>query len=212
MPDAREPVRRDSRRPWYLVLALLICSGLGACGSTTGWGTIEVYRGVPFDNHAHDFAREDDSKAIAAAGDRLLASMDEERPRAFPLAAAELVLGIAMFILAAAAMVGRGGARRVLVQLMLAQTALVLATFLLTPKYRHAQIDWVIAQESAKLLESGQTQDQVNQAMPAVRVLYGGIAVAALALRTVVGGLVVLALTRRRSREYFEALQSPHEG
>jgi hypothetical protein len=215
MADANEsqfgPKRRESRRPWYLVLALLICSGLGACGSTAGWGTIVVYRGAPLDDRSHDFAREDSSKAVSAAGDRLMAAMDEERPKAFPLAAGELVLGIAMFLLAAAAMTGRGGARRALVQIMLAQTALIIATFVLTPKFRHAQIDLAVAQEAAKLVETGQTQDQVDRAMPAVHLLYGGISVFALVLRSVVGGLVIVALTRRRSREYYEALQSTNE-
>lgn len=211
MADAREPARRDSRRPWYLVLALLICSGLGACGSTTGWGTIEVYRGAPFDNRAHDFTREDDIKNVAASGDRLLAAMEAERPMAFPLAAGELVLGIAMFILAAAAMTGRGGARRALVQIMLAQTILVVATFVLTPKYRHAQIDWVLAQQVAKDLESGQTQEQIDQTVPAIRVFYSGISVAAIVLRAVVGGLVIVALTRRRSREFYDTQQTTNE-
>jgi len=205
MTDAREPTKPSARRPWYLVLALLICSGLGACGSTSGWGTIEIFRGAPFDNRARDFTREDDSKAVAAAGDRMLAAMEEERPKAFPLAAGDLVLGIAMFVLAAAAMTGRGGARRALVQIMLAQTALVVATFVLTPLSRHTQVDWAVAQEAAKLVESGQTQDQVDRAIPAIRVLYGAIAIAFLVVRSVVAALVVVALTRRRAREFYEA-------
>jgi hypothetical protein len=212
MADARDPAKSGSRRPWYLVLALLICSGLGACGSTSGWGTIEIFRGAPFNNNAHDYTREDDSKAVAAAGDRMLASMDEERPKAFPLAAGDLVLGVAMFILAAAAMTGRGGARRVLVQLMIAQTALVLATFLLTPKTRHAQIDWVLTQDSAKSAESGQPRDQFERTRPALDVFYNGIGIGALAVRIVVASLVIVALTRRRSREFYETEHSANQG
>ncbi len=204
MADARDKASKGSRRPWYLVLALLICSGLGACGSTAGWGTIEIFRGATFDNRAHDFTREEDTKAIAAAGDRILSSMDEERPKAFALAAGDLVLGVAMFIFAAAAMTGRGGARRVLVQLMLAQAALVIATFLLTPKSRHAQIDWVLAQDRAKAIEAGQNEEQFERARPALSVFYTSIGVAQLVLRGVIATLVVVALTRRRSREFYE--------
>src|SRR6185295_15891422 len=134
--------RQAARRPWYLVLALLVCSGIGACESTAGWTTIELYRGH-IDDRSHELTREDDSKAVASTFQKMLGALDEERPRAFPLAVGELVLGIAVFIFAAAAMTGRGGARRALVQLMVAQTIVVCAMFFVTPKFRAAETEWL---------------------------------------------------------------------
>ncbi len=204
---------RHARRPWYLVLALLVCSGMGACGSTSGWATIELYRGAQVDNRAQDFKRDEDRKAVTAAFDRMLSAMDEERPRAFPLAAGELVLGVAMFLMAAAAMTGRGGARRALVQVTLAQAILVVIAFFLTPKYRWAQIDWAVAQEAGKLFESGQPQDQIERTIPAIRVLYRSIPIVQLVIRSIVALLVMFALTRPRARAYYDSQnERPTEG
>lgn len=192
------------RKPWYLVLALLICSGFGACGSTGGWATIELYRGAQADSRAADFSHEDNRKAVTATYDRIMTAMDAERPREFPLAAGELVLGFAMFMLAAAAMTGRGGARRALVQVTIAQAALDVASFVLTPKTRFARIDWAMAQEAGKLLEAGQSKAQVDHTMPWMRVLAHGLSIAELVVTTIVAGLIVFALTRPRSRAYYE--------
>ena len=200
--------RQAVRRPWYLVLALLVCSGIGACESTAGWTTIELYRGH-IDDRSHEMTREDDSKAVASTFQKMLSSLDEERPRAFPLAVGELVLGIAIFIFAAAAMTGRGGARRALLQLTVAQTIIVLALFFVTPKYRAATTEWLVAQQSGQLLEKGQSEAEVRPSMAALRVFRRGLGVALLVLRVSVAGLVLLALTRPRARAYYDAQGEP---
>jgi hypothetical protein len=196
--------RQAVRRPWYLVLALLICSGIGACESTDGWTTIELYRGH-IDDRSHEMTREDDSKAVATTFQQMLTSLDEERARAFPLAVGELVLGIAVFIFAAAAMTGRGGARRALVQLTIAQTIVVCAMFFVTPKFRAAQTEWLVAQQSGQLLEKGQSEAEVRPQLAALRAFRRGLSVAFLVIRTGVAGLVLLALTRPRARAYYDA-------
>ena len=196
--------RQAARRPWYLVLALLICSGIGACESTAGWTTIELYRGH-IDDRSHEMTREDDAKAVASTFQKMLSSLDEERPRAFPLAVGELVLGIAVFIFAAAAMTGRGGARRALVQLMVAQTLVVVALFFVTPKFRAAQTEWIVAQHSGQMLEKGQSEAELRQQIVALRVFRRGLGVAFLIVRASVAALVLLALTRRRARAYYDA-------
>jgi hypothetical protein len=196
--------RQAARRPWYLVLALLVCSGIGACESTAGWTTIELYRGH-IDDRSHDMTREDDAKAVATTFQKMVGALDEERPRAFPLAVGELVLGIAVFVFAAAAMTGRGGARRALVQLMVAETALVCALFFVTPKFRAAETEWLVAQQTGQMLEKGQSEADVRPQMAALRVFRRGLGVALLVLRTSVAGLVLLALTRQRARAYYDA-------
>jgi hypothetical protein len=195
-----------------LVLALLICSGLGACGATEGWGRIEIYRGAQLD-YTRDLTREEDRKSVQGAVDKMLAVMDAERPRVFPLAAAELVLGVAMFVFAAAAMTGRAGARRVLVQVVIAQAVFVVLTFVLTPKLRWSEIEIMIATASAKQLDHGDKPEAVELTLPALRVFYRGVVIAGLAVRSAVAALVVVGLTRPRARAFYDAQsERPTEG
>jgi len=203
--------RQAARRPWYLVLALLICSGIGACESTAGWTTIELYRGH-IDDRSHEMTREDDSKAVASSFQKMLAGLDEERPRAFPLAVGELVLGIAVFVFAAAAMTGRGGARRALVQLMVAQTILVLAIFFVTPKFRAAETEWLVAQQSGQLIDKGHSEADVRLQMNLARAGRRALTITLIIARTAVAALVLLALTRQRARAYYDAQGEQAEG
>ena len=196
--------RQAVRRPWYLVLALLICSGIGACESTDGWTTIELYRGH-IDDRSHEMTREDDSKAVATAFQSMLSALDAERPRAFPLAVGELVLGIAIFIFAAAAMTGRGGARRALVQLTVAETIVVLALFFVTPRYRAATTEWLVAQQTGQMHEKGHSEADVRLQMDLARAGRRALVITLLIARTAVAGLVLLALTRQRARAYYDA-------
>lgn len=191
-------------RPWYLVLVLLVCSCLGAWGATEGWALIDIYRGAQVDV-ARDVTREEDRKAIQAAVDNMLVAMDAERPRIFPLAAAELVLGIAMFVFAAGAMTGRPGARRVLVQVVIAQAALVILTFLVTPKLRASNIELMLAQTNMKALSHGEKAESVELTIPAMRVFFRGLTIAWLGVRSAVAALVVVGLTRSRARAFYDA-------
>jgi hypothetical protein len=193
------------------VLALLICSGLGAFGATSGWETIEVYRGATVD-FTHGVGREEDRVKVQAAGDRVLDAMDGERARMFPLAAAELVLGMGMFVFAAAAMMGRGGARRIVVQLVVAQTALAIATFVLTPKTRWALLDLKVAQVEASQLEHGERPEVIAQQAPILRAFSHGISMGQLIVQAGVAALIVLALTRQRALAFYDAQSEPTEG
>lgn len=193
-------------RPWYLVLALLVCSGLGACGATDGWGTIAIYRGAQLEvTHDDDAAHDDQRKTVQTAVDNMLGAMDVERKRVFPLAAAELVLGVAMFLFAAGAMMGRSGARRAVVQLAIVQAVLVIATFLLTPKLRWTHIDIAMAQVL--------TGKEAPQLVTSMRVFYRAVLIVGLVVRALVAALIVVALTRRRVLAFYEAQgETPSEG
>jgi hypothetical protein len=194
------------------VLALLICSCLGAWGATEGWALIDIYRGAQVDV-TRDLPREDDRKTVQVAVDNMLVAMDAERPRIFPLAAAELVLGIAMFVFAAAAMTGRPGARRVLVQVVIAQAILVVLTFLLTPKLRASNIELMLAQTNAKALSHGEKAESIELTVPAMRVFFRGLTIAWLGVRSGIAALVVVGLTRSRARAFYDAQsERPNEG
>lgn len=201
------------RKPWYLVVALLLCLvGFGGCGATAAWGTIERYRGVQLEPPAADLAKEDQRKAATAAHDRWMAALDHERPRGFPLAVGELVLGLAVFFFASAAWMGRNGARRALVQLVAAQAALVVAAFFLTRASRQGAVDWQLTVSSAKAIDLGQPAAQVEQSMPITRVLFKGSMIAWLVVQSLLAVFVVISLTRPRALAYYAALnERPRE-
>jgi len=202
------------RKPWYLVVALLACwIGFGGCGLANAWEGVERYRGVQFEQPAADLTREDDRAAATAAYNRWTAAVEAERPRGFPLAVAELVLGLAMFIFASAAWLGRSGARRALVQVTLAQAALVIATFVVTPRSRAGQLDYTLELASRGAIEKGQPREQVEMSTRGARMFGGPASIAVLAIRTLVAVLVVVALTRPRALAYYEAMnERPNEG
>jgi hypothetical protein len=202
------------RRPWYLVIALLTCLiGFGGCGSLAAWGTIERFRGVEVEPPSADLTHEDNRKAAAAAYDRWTAAIQTERARSFPLTVGELVLGLAIFFFSSAAWMGRGGARRALVQLTVAQAALVLATFVMTHRSRSAAIEWQMTVASSKMIEGGQPRAQVEQNIPAIRAISHGATIAALAVQSIVALLVVVALTRPRALAYYDSQdERPNEG
>ena len=203
------------RRPWYLVVALLLCSVLGAYGSLDGYETIALYRTTQIDTSyvLRDIAQEDNRKAAAASVDRLLFAMEEEKPRLFPLAAGELVLGLAMFMLSIFAMAGRGGARSAVVQLVVVQAGLVVAMHVLTPKVRAAEVELGLAVKSAQLRESGTDVRMVDEASRTYRHIEPYVDVAKLGVRTALAILVLVALTRPRARAFYEARsERPNEG
>jgi hypothetical protein len=193
------------RKPWYLVVALLTCLiGFGFYSSSAAWEAVERYRGVQFEQPAADLKHDDHRKAVAAAYDHWYAVLQTERPRGFPMSVAELVLGLAVFFFSSAAWAGRGGARRALVQLTVVQGAVVIATFVLTHGSQAAKLAWTLAYTSSKAIESGQPQAQVEQTLPFTRVIFEGLAIGVLVVRSVLAGLVVVALTRPGARAYYE--------
>lgn len=211
---SQEPASAQ-RRPWYLVLALLLCSVLGAYGSLDGYETIALYRTTEIDTSyvLRDIAQEENRKAASASVDRLLGAMEQERSKLFPLAAGELVLGLALFMLAIFAMAGRGGARPAVVQLVVAQAALVVAMHVMTPKTRAAEVDLGLAVKSAQLRESGTDPHVVDDAASTYRHIEPYLGAVKLGVRTALALLVIVALTRARTRAFYEARsERPNEG
>ncbi len=214
-----EPPRRDEgvlRRPWYLVVALLLCSLLGAYGSLDGFDTINVYRTTQIDSSyiARDITQEDNRKAVAASFDQLLGAMEHEKARLFPLAAAEVVLGMALFMLSVFALLGRGGARVAVVQIVIAQAALVGAMHFATPKVRAAYADLRLTVDSSEMLEKGKDPAMVAEVVKAARRIEPYAAIFRLGLRSALAILVLVALTRPRARAFYEARNNerPNEG
>ena len=124
----------------------------------------------------------------------------------FPLSVGELVLGLAMFILGAAAMAGRGGARSSLVQIVLVQAALIVGTYVATPKVRAAASEMELTVRAAELEEAGNDPALVKDTVHRFRQIEPAITGVVLGGRIMVALLIVLALTRKRTRAFYEAM------
>lgn len=199
-----EPPPRP-KRPWFLLATLIITWVLGAAGFVDGCNTLAFYRADHVEETAftetidNDELRESANEAAGA----YIATMHEERNRAFPIAIATLLLGAAMVVVSARAMGGRGSARPLLMQLMVAQTAVAVASFVLTPRVRAASLALETSLAKAQLAKTAPDpsteQDSVKLYERLARVR-GPIF---LGLRTAATGLILIALTRRRTLEFY---------
>lgn len=192
------------KRPWYLVAALIAAWVFGAGAISDGCDGISFYRAnrTSFVGTVQDRTEAADCDAVAAITERYFGVMDVAKPRVFPLAVASLLLGAAMWGLAAGAMVGRGGARSTLLQVISVHGAVVVLAYVLTPDVRQAmttaQIELAALQPepaAAAMRAARQTATKYLSLVPLV----------ATSLHLAGYGLVLLALTRRRAREFFEA-------
>jgi hypothetical protein len=197
-------VSAERKRPWYLVLALLGALAIGTAGAFEGWSTFVSYHdsidptligaGVP---------DEADRLAVIARFEAYLQVLDTAKSRAWPLGVAALVLGTAVFVFGMRALGGSGTARAVLVQLVVAQAGANAASYWLLRDVFDAELRLREAQDAAASRESVPERDQpeVLRATAKVRRAYYPIA---LALDTLSSALIVVALTRRRSRAFFD--------
>jgi hypothetical protein len=151
-----------------------------------------------------------DRAAVESARDRLATAMDEEKTRVFPVSIAMLLLGVTTMLFALRAMGGRAGAREILIQLVVAQAGLNLAAYPLLTQTRNAHLD----------LEDAHAIGDAHEVMPdappeAERFMRLEIAAlrlrapVSLALHTLGAVFIVIALTRPRSRQFFEAARDP---
>ncbi|HEY1954022.1 MAG TPA: hypothetical protein VGH28_00370 [Polyangiaceae bacterium] len=185
--------------------------GFGGCGATAGWETIQRYRGVQLESPTGDLAHQDSRQAASAAYDQWTAALESEHARGFPFAVAELVLGLALSAFAMGAWVGRGGARRAVVQITVAQALLVAAAFVAMPRSRAAEINFRLQVAESRAVEAHQPIDP--KTVPALRIVAHASTIAFLLFRTVAAGLIVVALTRPRARAYYDPqAQRPNEG
>jgi hypothetical protein len=194
------------KRPFYLVLALLGAVAFGAYGALQGWGAFLQYRGAIDPSLAgQDVANADDRAAIVARAAACQAVLDAVKPWGWPLSVAAIVLGSAMFIFAMRSLAGSSSARAMLVQLVVVQAGLNGAQHWLLRTVFDADVDLTVAAETAYFRENVPEWTHPEARAQA----WGAMARAAypfsLAAQTLGSALIVLALTRRRSREFFDA-------
>jgi hypothetical protein len=199
---------QERKRPWYLVLALPAALALGMMGACNGWQTVTYYRvTIEPASIAAGIPDEEDRAAVESRYEGYVQALDAAKVRGWPLAVGTFLLGSALVFFAMRAMGGSRSARVALVQLALAQAGLTGVSYWLMRDVDSAELRW---QEALAFSARGHDgilpkppaddytvafADKVAHALNPVR----------LALKTLGSALVVIALTRRGSRDFFDA-------
>ncbi|MDP9149865.1 MAG: hypothetical protein M3O36_08015 [Myxococcota bacterium] len=195
----------ERKRPWYLVLALMGALALGMTGACSGWSTMTLYR-EPIDSSlaAQGIADEADRAAVSSRVDAYVRTLDGAKARGWPLGVASLLVGGAIVILAMRALGGSGGARTALVQLVVAQAGLNAASFWLMRDVFDADLRVFEARQAAEIHERVPEKPRADEMSRTTAAMLRAANPIAVVLRTIGSALVVVALTRRRSRAFFD--------
>lgn len=177
----------------------------GVLGTTSGVGVYYELSESAVDETAQveRLSDEGDRSAVMARHERLFQIRDAHKRRVWPLAAGEIVLGMAMFILASRAMTGRLMARNLLVQITVAQAALLAAIYWERTEERRAFVEAKVALQHALAREqhADATTLRITSRLPGV---VHGIYAVGTALRVLCNLGIVFAVTRPRCREFFD--------
>ncbi len=195
-----------SKRPWYLVAALVAGWVYGAQALSEGYEAIAFYRGEQTDVHtvAEQIPDTKLRDVAVAAGERWLAMKQSSQNREMPIGVATLLLGAAMVLLSARSMTGREGARSALVQVVLVHAGIVVAGYLLTTTVARADAEF--RTRMAEGLTQGMNDPAVQARAEQVTQWISRVwAPFEIAVQTIFSGLIVLALTRPRVRAFFPA-------
>jgi hypothetical protein len=188
------------------VVALVTALIFGAGCWTSGCGQLQVYRGAKDQGASiNALIRDDQERAqIDALYQRHLDASDDARSTGIPLAAATFVLGAALLALASRALAGRTNARTALMQVVAVQAIVGTTHFAAMREASIAERDWL---REATLAYKRQTMKPPDYAVwaPIYRGIFDYGEPTVLALRIAASVLVLFALSRRRSREFFEA-------
>jgi hypothetical protein len=206
-PSAPAP---PAPRPRYLVVALVTALIFGAGCWTSGCQQLQIYRGVKDQGAANNaLIRDDEARArLETLYKKYLDAQDESRSKGIPLAAATFVLGAALLALSSRALAGRTNARSALMQVVAAQAIVGTIHFVTMREATNAELDYAL---EATLAYRHQTQPPAEYAKWALihKNLRSWGEPALLSIRVFASALIVFALTRQRSREFFEAASDP---
>jgi len=203
MAASRAP-SSPTKRPWYLVAALVAGWIYGAQALSEGYEAIAFYRGEQVDVHTiADQIPDTKLRDVAVvAGERWLAMKQASQSREMPVGVAMLLLGAAMVLLSARSMTGREGARSALVQVVLVHAGLVVAGYLLTTPVARADVEF--RTRMAAGLTQGMSDPAVQARAEQVTAwISRAWAPFEIVVQTIFSGLIVVALTRPRARAFF---------
>jgi hypothetical protein len=206
------PPPKPVSRPRYLVVALVMALVFGAGCWTEGCARLQFYRGAEDAGAMLNAQIRDDADRshVEDLYRRFLDVAEAARKRAVPMSAASFVLGAALLALASRGLAGRVNARSALVQVVAAQAIVVVAAFFVLRDVTNAELDWHLARTLAQQREA-LVPDDFAKIEPVLRDARYYAGPGWLVLRTVASLLIVVALTRPRSRAFFEAAGSTAE-
>ena len=211
MADAtnEDPSRQKgtAKRPPWLLAALVVALLFGAGSWNEGCSRIELYRGSQSVDMVVDARVQDEAarEAITKMYERFGAIADDTRSIVLPFAIATFVLGAALLALSARGLAGRTNTRSALVQVVAVQAILAAASFAVTRPYREAELAWNALDSTAVQRATVQDEVTLRQRTAMIEGARRYSAPVGIVLRMLGSGLVLLALTRQRSREFFEA-------
>jgi hypothetical protein len=184
----------ERKRPWYLLLSLIAALVFGANGAHSGWTTVMLYREhIDATMAGQGISDENDRAAVVARAEAYVQALDAAKSRGWPFGVASLLLGMSTLFFALRALGGNGGARAALVQLLLVQAGVNASSHWLLRDVRYAELRWLEARHAAD------GHEHVPEEM------LHAVASVALALQMLGSALTIIGLTRRRSRDFFDA-------
>ncbi len=206
------PQRPRSLRPWYLVAAMLLTWIIGVRGLVGGCGAAAYLHGGTTPDVAA-VAREARDQGdpfeftflvLEAAQARALCDFQSVT---FPLSVAKMLLGGLLLAASAGALGGRPGARGLALQALAATAAFAAIEYALTRGMRGAWIAEVVRAGASLPVDLPERRSLTSPGLwwAAERVRFFVFELGSLALAAV-------ALTRERTRAYFDAVREAAEG
>jgi hypothetical protein len=164
-PEVSSKAPRHRGRPWYLVAALVLASIFGLSSAIRGWNHVSMFHQSRPDPGwlVRDVTDQEERARLETAMQGILDAYEQAKGRLYPLSVAEMLIGIALFVMAGRAMRGRPFGRNAVRQLIAVQGALAIATYCLTPEVRGAYGDNAAALASPKLRELAQEQAKAHE-------------------------------------------------
>lgn len=200
-----------ARRPRYLVVALVAALVLGASSCTEGYGRLDSYHGGSEVQHARVMTSINDEGGRAEAEARYARFVDVANAasgRTVPMAAAMFVLGFALLTLASRGLSGKANTRSAIMQVLAAQSVVLVASYFITRDLANAEADWLVEATFIQQRER-MPEEQFQRFVPMVHAMRRWVPPGWLVVRTVASALVVVALSRPRARAFFEAAARP---
>jgi hypothetical protein len=189
------------------VVALAITMFFGAAGWISGCNTIAEYRDpndAAFDHQIESLQTSQDRDAARDAHERYLSALDVAKKRQFPIGVAEFLIGAAMLALTIRAIAGRPGARSLLVQLTAGQATLVLVAYFITADARAA---WLTQYGiTGHLIFAPDSMERALWHPGFIQAIAGAVWSSWIGVRSLLSVIAVVALTRQRTRDFFEAI------
>jgi hypothetical protein len=196
---ARNPgAKNPSKRPVYLVIALLLVWMVGLFGATEGCQTIDVL-------HRPDSVR----TALERMNDMEMVKRQEAlidivlrfRQIVTPLAVGQLLLGSLLTFTAGLTLLGRGQARKIALQAMIVYALFLPLDYVVRRPMRAVAIDAIAEGVTFPPLEAGAASPEASDLRTVSWWAYRG----ALAGQLAVLALGLFAMTRPRVRAFFSA-------